>query len=189
MKVLKFGGTSIKTSERVQAVIEIVRRSQKSNQLAVIFSAFGGVTDQLIGIAKMSALGENSYLDDLNGLANRFSETAETLIPSKYLQDTTEQLSETLQELRDVLHGVYLVRELTPRTLDFIMGFGERISAFIIQQALVAAGTPADFVDTRKLIKTDETYGAAHVNFAVTNKNIQNYFKDKIIFEHEIAFR
>lgn len=179
MKVLKFGGTSIKTPDRILSVIEIVRRSQESNQIAAVFSAFGGVTDYLIAAAKSSALGENSYFNAVETLEQRISATAEELIPAKFLKETTAQLSVTLQELRDVLHGVFLVRELTPRTLDFIMGFGERISAFIIQQAIVAGDLSAEFVDTRKLIKTDETYGAAHVNFAVTNKNIQTYFKDK----------
>ena len=82
-----------------------------------------------------------------------------------------------MNELEDVLHGVYLVKERTTRTLDYIMSFGERISAYIISESFKNAGYPAEFLDARKVIRTDSNFGHAKVDFEVTNKLIRDYFK------------
>src|SRR5690606_18634768 len=78
--------------------------------------------------------------------------------------------------LEDVLHGVYLVKERTARTLDYIMSFGERISAFIISEALREQGVDCEYLDARKVIRTDDQFGAARVDFEITNKQIADHF-------------
>lgn len=179
MKVLKFGGTSISTPERVKAVIDIVDASRKEQPIAVVFSAFGGITDQLIKLSHQSAENKNDYSTELESLEGRIFTFAKALIRAKNRSSVFAQLKSTLNELEDVLHGVNLTRELTPRTLDFIMSFGERLSAYLITEAMKDRDIPAEFVDTRNLVKTDETFGAAGVDFEQTNANIQEHFQDK----------
>ena len=179
MKLLKFGGSSISTPDRVKAVIEIVDASQKEQPIAVVFSAFGGITDQLIKLSHQSAEDKNDYTTELESLEDRIFTFAKTLIRAKNQSTVFAHLKSTLNELEDVLHGVNLTRELTPRTLDFIMSFGERLSAYLITEAMKDKNIPAEFVDTRKLVRTDETFGAARVDFDQTNTNIREHFQGK----------
>jgi aspartokinase/homoserine dehydrogenase 1 len=87
------------------------------------------------------------------------------------------QVKFQINELEDVLHGVFLVRERTPRTLDYVMSFGERLSAFIISEAFKERKISAEYLDTRTVIKTDSHYGYARVDFETTNKLIREHFK------------
>ncbi|MFZ6001735.1 MAG: bifunctional aspartate kinase/homoserine dehydrogenase I, partial [Bacteroidota bacterium] len=83
----------------------------------------------------------------------------------------------TINELEDVLHGIYLVKERTLRTLDFVMSFGERLSAYIISEAFKDAGVPCEFLDARSIVRTDSHFGYAKVNFDITNKLIREHYK------------
>jgi len=179
MKVLKFGGSSINSPERVSKVIQIVQSSLENQEVAVIFSAFGGVTDQLIRLSHMSAENQNDYTEELKALEDRIFAFVKTLIRAKNQSGVFAHLKSTLNELEDVLHGVNLTQELTPRTLDFIMSFGERLSAYVISEAMKDRDILAEYVDARKLVKTDETFGAARVNFELTNANIRDFFRDR----------
>jgi aspartokinase/homoserine dehydrogenase 1 len=87
-------------------------------------------------------------------------------------------VGDLLNELENLLHGIFLVKELTVKTLDYVMSFGERLSAYIITEAVRDRKLEAEFLDTRQLIKTDDTFGNAKVLFDTTNQNIRTYFKD-----------
>ncbi len=178
MKILKFGGSSVGNPGRIKKVIEIIQNSAAENKkIAAVFSAFQGVTDQLINISKLASNGNSSYEEILKEIEKRHIAAAKELIDVKRQSSILASLKMNLNELDDVVHGVFLVKEISPRTLDFIMSFGERMSAYLIAEALKDKGTDAEFLDSRKLVKTDDNFGSARINFEATNKNISSYFK------------
>lgn len=175
MKVLKFGGSSVANPARIQAVIEIIK-PYLAGKIAVVFSAFGGVTDELIAISKLALDGDPTYREKADQLERRHLEAVRELISIHKQSTILAQVKIKMNELEDVLHGVYLVKERTPRTLDYIMSFGERLSAFIIAEAMKDRGIPAEYLDARTVIVTDSHFGHAKVDFEVTNKRITEHF-------------
>jgi bifunctional aspartokinase / homoserine dehydrogenase 1 len=176
MKVLKFGGSSVATPERIQSVIEIVK-PYLGGEVAIIFSAFGGVTDTLIQISTLALEGNLDYKNKLSELEKRHLTAVRALINIHNQSGILAEVKFMINELEDVLHGVYLVKERTVRTLDYIMSFGERISAYIICQAFKNRGHATEFLDARRIIRTDANFGHAKVDFDVTNKLIRDHFK------------
>lgn len=177
MNVLKFGGSSVATPERIKSVIEIIRPRLQEGPMAIVFSAFGGVTDNLIRLSDLSLQGDISYGDELAQLEKRHVDVVRALINVKRQSSVLAQVKFIFNELEDILHGIYLIRERTPRTLDFVMAFGERLSAYIIAEVMKGMDIDAHFLDARKVIRTDDTFGNAHVDFDVTNQLIRDYFR------------
>lgn len=176
MKVMKFGGSSVATPARIKDVMEIVKPYLKG-EVAIVFSAFGGVTDTLIQISSLALQGNLEYKEKLSALENRHLEAVSELISIQKQSGILAQVKFMINELEDLLHGIFLVKERTPRTLDFIMSFGERLSAYIIAQAFKDAGHDVAFLDARKVIRTDNHFGYAKVDFEKTNRLIQEHFK------------
>lgn len=176
MKVMKFGGSSVATPARIKDVMEIVKPYLKG-EVAIVFSAFGGVTDTLIQISNLALEGNLEYKDKLLALERRHLDAVNELIDIQRQSGILAQVKFMINELEDLLHGIYLVKERTPRTLDFIMSFGERLSAYVITQAFKDAGHDVSFLDARKVIRTDNHFGYAKVDFEKTNRLIQDHFK------------
>jgi aspartokinase/homoserine dehydrogenase 1 len=175
-KILKFGGSSVATAERIQHVLELIQKSlQENGSIAVVFSAFGGVTDHLIQTAQLACRHDDRYLDQLEKLEERHLNILKTLVPAKELK-SDHPLQLDMQELREILHGVYWVRDLTPRTLDFVQSFGERLSVTIITRAAQSRGLAARMLDSRQVVKTDAVFGNASVLWDETIPLIKNYF-------------
>ena len=176
MKVLKFGGSSVATPDRIRSVIGIIR-GYLAGEVAVVFSAFGGVTDELVGISGMALDGDQQYRQKADLLEKRHLEAVRELVSIQKQSSILAQVKIKMNELEDVLHGVYLVKERTPRTLDYIMSFGERLSAFIIAEAMKDQGIAAEYLDARTLVFTDNQFGHAKVDFEKTNRSITAYFR------------
>ncbi|MBP9926993.1 MAG: bifunctional aspartate kinase/homoserine dehydrogenase I [Cyclobacteriaceae bacterium] len=176
MNILKFGGSSVATPARIKSVIEILRPYLHEKKCAVVFSAFGGVTDTLIALSVAALAGDATYKDQLLLLENRHLDAARDLIGIQKQGGVIAQVKFTFNELEDVLHGVFLVKERTPRTLDYIMSFGERLSAYIIAEAIKDQNINADYLDARKVVSTDNQFGYARINFSLTNQHIKEYF-------------
>jgi aspartokinase/homoserine dehydrogenase 1 len=176
MKILKFGGSSVATPVRIRAVIEIVR-SYLPGDVALVFSAFGGVTDQLIQISELAWKGDATYKEKLIEVEKRHLDTLRELISISRQTSLLAQVKFQINELEDVLHGVFLVKERTPRSLDYIMSFGERLSNFIIAEVFKENGMAAEFLDARTVVRTDSHFGYAKVDFEITNKLIREHFK------------
>ncbi|MGE5797737.1 MAG: bifunctional aspartate kinase/homoserine dehydrogenase I, partial [Ignavibacteria bacterium] len=171
MKILKFGGSSIGSPDRINNVVEIVKNSKKeSGKIAVVFSAFHGITDKLITLSKLAAKGDQAYLDLCKEIEEIHLNTIKKIISVRNQSSVLTNVKLTLNELEDVIHGVYLIKELSLRTLDFIMSFGERISAYIISKVFEDRNIESEFLDSRDLIITDPTYGSARVIFDQTNE-------------------
>jgi aspartokinase/homoserine dehydrogenase 1 len=178
MKVLKFGGSSVASPERILSVIEIVKPYLERKELqALVVSAFGGVTDLLIQASTAALSGKEEFKTHLSMMDQRHLDAVRGLIGMQRQSSILAQVKVMVNELEDVLHGIYLVRERTARTLDFIMSFGERLSAYIIAEAFKDKGIDATFLDARKLVRTDDHFGGAKVDFATTDRQIQQYFE------------
>ncbi len=176
MKILKFGGTSVETPEKIFQVIHILERYlKKKEEICVVFSAFSGVTDRLIETGKMAEKGDINYIELLKNLKERHINTADIL--TGHTCPIFSIIDDMFQELANVLHGVYLIKELSPRTLDFIMSFGERLSASIISEALNVIHIENEYLDARAVIKTDNNFGNGKVNQELTGTLIKDYFQ------------
>jgi aspartokinase/homoserine dehydrogenase 1 len=177
MKILKFGGSSIQSPERIENVIKIINNTLLENQItAIIFSALGGITDKLIKLSVLAAGGDKNYANLLNEIKEIHMNVVKTLIKSKHKASVLEKISAVLNELSEIIHGIYMVKDIAYRTQDFIMSFGEILSAYIIYEILTSRNIEAEFLDSRQLIKTDSHFGNAHIIFDETNKKIRNYF-------------
>jgi len=175
MKVLKFGGSSVSTPQRIQSVIEILK-PYLQQPVAVVFSAFGGVTDTLIQVSTSALEGKEEYKQKLEQIEKRHLDAVRELISVQKQSSILAQVKIKINELEDVLHGVFLVKERTPRTLDYIMSFGERLSSYIIAEAMKDKGIDASYLDARTVIRTDSHFGYAKVDFDLTNKLIKEHF-------------
>lgn len=179
MKILKFGGTSISSSKRIQNVTAIIREQWECcSPIAVVVSAFGGVTDALIQISQQAVKTDRSYSDELEKLNKRHNAILEDLVPEKNKTEAKSQVAAYFNEINDILHGILLTRELSKRSLDLIMSFGEILSAYIISETLKSLIPCASFLDAREVIKTDRNFGAARINYEKTYPLIQKYFQN-----------
>ena len=180
MRVLKFGGSSVGTPERVSGVIDILSEYQtKGKKFAVVFSAFQGVTDTLISISNKAVVRDETYLKDIEKLTELHKNAVEYLTSDKLREQSKKNVTVLLDELKEIVHGVYLVKELTLRSLDYIMSFGERLSCTIITDGMNSRGLESEYLDSRLLVKADESFGNAKVQLGKTYENIRNYFSER----------
>lgn len=179
MKLLKFGGSSVGSAERIESVIEIVKGRAAETQVHVVVSAFQGVTDQLLKSAHLAWKGDHAYQEELAQIEKRHIEMAKSLIPATMQSAIFTHLRETLNHLEDLLQGIFLIGELSHRSEAQVAAFGERLSAYIISKACVARGLPAGFTDTRELIITDKNFLNARVKWDDTQKRVCSYFESR----------
>lgn len=189
MKIYKFGGSSVGSSQRIRDIVELLKNRADSDQCkAVVFSAFQGITDQLIEVAEMAATGRHDYTDLVKIIEDRHLVAVRELVDIHHQSNTMAVVKMTLNDLDDILQGVYLIKELSLRSRDFIMSFGERLSALIISRALTSAGVGNEFLDARHIIRTDAKFGAAIVDEDTTHRLIQNHFKEHQLLQIVTGF-
>ena len=174
MIVMKFGGTSLAGAARIRQVGSIVRRFARSRPVVVV-SAMAGVTDDLISLAERSVEGLPREVGDrIDRLQRRHRREARLLGLSDGGSSRLErELAALFSELEGACHGVLLLRELSRRSLDLITSFGERLSALLVTDHLRALGLRALYVDARDFIVTDESHGAAVVDFDATYRRLR----------------
>ncbi|HEY6191725.1 MAG TPA: bifunctional aspartate kinase/homoserine dehydrogenase I [Bacteroidota bacterium] len=176
MKVLKFGGSSLSTPERMRDVARIVLSASKKERVAVIVSAFQGITNQLLESARLAAAGNPAHRSVLRQIEHRHRDTLKKLRGGRVDRRTSQILDGWFRELRDLLHGIYLLRDCPPRAFDVAGSFGERMSALILASYLNRTHR-AEFVDARGLVVTDDQFTQASVIFDRTNAAIRAHFK------------
>jgi len=180
MKVLKFGGSSVAKPERIVGIVDILKDYYASgDHFTVVFSAFGGVTDSLIEMSRLAAAGEDQYGEAFQAFADRHQDAIAELLPAGDLRDeTAAQMRKSHDVLKNLLYGIFLVREASNRTMDYVLSFGERSSSYIISKTLQHAGIPAEFLDARKVLRTDKSFSSAKVNFDKTYELIRSYYAE-----------
>jgi aspartokinase/homoserine dehydrogenase 1 len=177
MIVLKFGGTSVANATNIAKAIDIVSQKSKDHQLAVVVSAFSGVTDLLILAGKTAAAKDKNYKEIISQIDKKHKEAIDELIPLSEQSEVITTINNEINLLKTLLDGCYLLGELSNRTADIVAGFGELLSSQIIAVALKQKVSNSAFKDSREVIKTNSNFGKASVDFGITNQLIADYFK------------
>jgi bifunctional aspartokinase / homoserine dehydrogenase 1 len=177
MKVLKFGGTSVGSAKNISKVIKIVREESATENIAVVVSAVGGITDKLLIAADKAINKDHSYKQDFEALRLKHIEVIDGLLSGEVHEITTDIVLNHLSKLEKLLDGVYLINELSPKTTDKLLSFGELISSLIIYEAMKSKGINVQLKNSQNLIVTDSNFTNAAVNFEETNANITTYFE------------
>lgn len=185
MKVLKFGGTSVGSVESITKLLQIIEREQSSSQKpVVVLSAMSGVTNLLSEMANKAEKGI-SFANDIKDLEERHFHIIKELLAVSKQNPVFTKLRILFNELEDILQGVMILGELTPRTRDLILSYGERCSALMISKIVGQKHDDDLFVSAADLIKTDSNYGQARVNMELSELLIRDFYQknsDKIIF-------
>jgi len=179
MKVLKFGGSSVGNSANIEKVVAIVTESIKTEICVVILSAMQGTTDSLIGIARSAENGDDSFRYKIRELETKHKSTARELLGENSQDGVFDFIENRFNELRNICEGVFLLHELSARTLDRIVSFGEILSTKIAAAKFNSLGIENVWKDSRQLIRTDSNYGYAAVDFEKTNTQIRDFFSDQ----------
>ncbi|MEI6877143.1 MAG: bifunctional aspartate kinase/homoserine dehydrogenase I, partial [Spirochaetota bacterium] len=163
MKVLKFGGSSVGSPEAIRRMVDIVLGSPGA---VLVVSAFSGVTDAIIAVARMAATApaaerKTAWIGAYDELASRHHLALSELSGGPRADEAGVALESLLLEFRELLSGVALLRELSPRSLDLLMSFGERLSATIVAAAFCEVGVQAVAVDAREIIIAEGNFGNA----------------------------
>ncbi|MDR0630190.1 MAG: bifunctional aspartate kinase/homoserine dehydrogenase I [Treponema sp.] len=178
MRVLKFGGTSLGSAEAIRKVVEIIKDKEHSGKVAVVVaSAMAGMTDGLIDLARRAQTGDHTYIGLAQTMQNQHQAVAAAFLTGTGLDTVLAAITRSFEELIRILDGVAILRELSPRTLDGVMSFGERLSASLLAEILSAAKVPAAYLDTRRLIITDNHHGNAQVLASKTATRIRAFFQ------------
>jgi len=185
MKILKFGGTSVGSVESISKLLQIIENEQnQSGNPVIVLSAMSGVTNLLSAMADKAAQG-GTFSHELKELEERHFEVIKELLAVPKQNPVFTKLRILFNELEDLLQGVLILRELTPRTRDLVLSYGERCSTFMISKI---AGQKSDedvFVNAADVIKTDSSFGQARVNMELTELLIRDCYntnKGKMLF-------
>ena len=160
MKVLKFGGASVGSIKNLQQVKRIVEGVNEP--VVIVVSAVENVTDMLIDTTTLAAKGNASYTEKLDTIITTHNQLIEGLMSAPLCEEVKKEVSTLHEELQNILKGVYLIKDLTAKTEDVILSYGERISSLIISKFL-----GAKFLDSRNFIKTNNSLGNANVDSAL----------------------
>ena len=176
MRVLKFGGSSVANAQNIKLVLDIVVNKAKEEKLIVVVSAFSKITDLLQLASQKAAAGDESFKEILADLETKHLDALKELIPVSEQSSLLSHIKRIINHLETLLDGCYLLGELSPRTSDTILSFGELLSSYIIAEALKQKLKNSSYKDSRELIKTNNSFGKAVVNFDVSNKLIVDFF-------------
>lgn len=176
MQVFKFGGTSVANADNINKVVAIVKAAVKKDKTIVVVSALGGITDLLLGAAALAAEGDELYKQKLGIVEQRHLEAVKQLLPVAHQSRSLSLVKKACNEIEDICNGIFLLRELTPRSRDRISSYGEWISSQIVSARLKAEEMDNVWKDARELIVTNSAFTAAEVDFAVTDRRIGDFF-------------
>ncbi len=178
MKVLKFGGTSVANATNIKLVLEIARKASTIDKIVVVVSAFSGVTDLLLLAANNASDKDENYKKIVAKIQEKHTDAIDILIVNQDRSAVLSLMQNHITHLQTLLDGCFLLGELSDRTSDTIVSFGEILSSTIIAKAMQNVSENACFKDSRDLIKTNNQFGKAVVDFALTNQLIDAYFKE-----------
>lgn len=170
---MKFGGTSVGSVNSMLNVKKIVE--SVDDKVIVVVSALGGITDKLIKTSRMASEGDSGYEKEMKEIVNRHIEMVYTVIPAGQKRELLlDCVNELLNELKDIFQGIYLIRDLSPKTSATIVSYGERLSSIIVA-ALING---AQWFDSRQFIKTEKKHNKNILDTELTNKLVCETFKE-----------
>ncbi|NTV02630.1 MAG: bifunctional aspartate kinase/homoserine dehydrogenase I [Chlorobiaceae bacterium] len=170
MRVYKFGGSSIGSAARIRHVAGIIGRGLSETRIVVVVSAIQKVTDMLADTAALAAKGDAAYHDRISEISALHAAICRELFGAGEADSWLEGL---ISELRDAASGIFLLRDLSDRSLALVLSYGERLSAWIVGRYLKQSGIAAETVDARELIVTDTNYCYAKVDAHATDRLVR----------------
>ncbi len=175
MKVLKFGGTSVGSIESILSLKQIVLKEAKEQPVVVVVSALGGITDKLIATSQLAIAGDEHYRDEFEAIVDRHHKMIDTIITdAKKREDLFNIVDSLLEQLKSIYFGVYLIRDMSEKTQDAIVSYGERLSSNIVATLIKGA----KWFDSRDFIKTERKLGKNVLDADLTNKLVRQTFSD-----------
>src|SRR5690348_6765443 len=168
MVVMKFGGTSVESAEAIARVASIVK-ARVDRKPVVVVSAMGKTTNKLLGIANAAIIGKReAYLRQIHELRDFHSREARQVVPLAHRAELDRTLDDHFQDLTELAKGLAILGELTPRSIDAISSYGERLSSYIVALAFRHFGMAAEHLDSRRVIVTDKRHTQAAPHFPET---------------------
>lgn len=175
---MKFGGTSVGSAAAIKQVKQIVGDALKKDKVFLVVSAMGGTTDKLIECGNKAAAGDEGFREILQQMEQRHLDTVKELIPVQHQSHVLSFTKTYCNELEELMNGIFMLGELSPRTLDRVMSFGELMSSRMIAASFHFDGMEAAWKDSRELIRTNGQFGNAAVDFNNTNRQLSLFVKE-----------
>lgn len=175
MKVLKFGGTSVGSVESILSLKQIVLNAAEEQPVVVVVSALGGITDKLIATSRLAVDGKEEWKQEFDAMVDRHHKMIDTIITdSRNREKLFNIVDALLEQLRSIYCGVYLIHDLSPKTQDAIVSYGERLSSQIVATLIEGA----HWFDSREFVKTSSKNGKHILDSELTNKLVKKTFAD-----------
>lgn len=175
MKVLKFGGTSVGSVESILSLKAIVEKEAQKQPIIVVVSALGGITDKLIATSVLAQKGDEAWKDEFQAMVERHHKMIDTIITDPRKREQLFNIVDSLfEQLRSIYFGVYLIHDLSKKTQDAIVSYGERLSSNIV--ATLVQG--AKWYDSREFIKTVRKNHKNTLDSELTNRLVRRTFSD-----------
>ncbi|MBN1416265.1 MAG: bifunctional aspartate kinase/homoserine dehydrogenase I [Bacteroidales bacterium] len=172
MKVLKFGGTSIGTAENILRIKKIIENQKEP--VIIVISALHGVTDQLIELCTHAAAKDKNFFRLYNEIEIKHLEAIKALFEEPMLTEVQSRINSYLKELSNIINGVYLLNDITPKIQDKVLSFGEIMASHIISKVI----ENGEMIDAKGLIRTNSNFGHATVNMPLSYRLIRSFFKN-----------
>ena len=175
MKVLKFGGTSVGSVKSILSLKKIVETEARTQPVVVVVSALDGITDKLIATSQMAKQGDESYREEFDAMVTRHHQMIEAIITDdKKRIDLFNNVDQLFDQLKSIFYGVYLIHDLSKKTEDAIVSYGERLSSHIVA-AMVKNGVR---MNSRDFIRTEKKLGKHVIDADLTTQLVKEAFKD-----------
>ena len=180
MKVLKFGGSSVANAENIKKVATIVRSASANGKCVVVLSALQGTTDTLITAGQLAERGDHGFFEHIAAIKTNHAEAVSSLFGDRVPAELEGFIEKAVSDLENILEGVLRVRELSGRTLDRVLSFGELVSSRIVSAYLSQLGGDNEWIDSRLVIRTDQNYGFAAIDFDETDRRVKENINGSI---------
>jgi len=175
MKVMKFGGTSVGSVKSILSLKEIVEAEARTQPVVVVVSALNGITDKLIAMSQMAKQGDEHYREEFDAMVRRHHSMIEAIIPDINKRvDLINHVDQLFDQLKSIYYGVYLIHDLSKKTEDTIVSYGERLSSHIVA-AMVKNGVR---MNSRDFIRTEKKQGKHVIDADLTTQLVKETFKD-----------
>ena len=175
MKVLKFGGTSVGSVKSILCLKQIVENEAKKQPVVIVVSALGGITDKLLATSQLALKGDEAWREEFEAMVSRHHKMIDTIITdTKAREDLFNKVDALLEQLRSIYFGVFLIHDLSEKTQDAIVSYGERLSSLIV--ATLIRG--AKWFDSQEFIKTVDKNGKHVLDAELTNELVVRTFSD-----------
>ena len=175
MKVMKFGGTSVGSVKSILSLKKIVETEARTQPVVVVVSALDGITDKLIATSQMAKQGDEHYREEFDAMVTRHHQMIEAIITDdKKRVDLFNNVDQLFDQLKSIYYGVYLIHDLSKKTEDTIVSYGERLSSHIVA-AMVKNGVR---MNSRDFIRTEKKQGRHVIDADLTTELVKEAFKD-----------